>query len=93
MTRIERLAYQRGYSRGHRWPEHRPPMPPNDVLAEYMMAMREGRDAIDMFQAALMPDDEWSKQLCPIIDRIDEAHEKLSAWILNYTAHDGREVG
>lgn len=82
-TREERLAYQKGYSTGitGRWPSHKPPYPPCEVVAELVKASRELRDAADGLCATLTPEDEFSQALEPRIDRLDEALQKVTAWL------------
>jgi hypothetical protein len=84
MTRGEIKAYSRGYSRGYlsnRWPEHKPPTPPDPIIAELMDALRSIRDACDALCATIEPDDFFSLQLGPQIERADGAMRAVSAWL------------
>lgn len=82
MTRGEKLAYQRGYQRGlqGRWPAHRPPEPPNQIVAALLLALREIRDHLDG-ELATIGDSEWEAAFAPIIDRADAAAELVTAWL------------
>lgn len=83
--RARRNAYARGYAAGRRgaWPEHRPPQPPNEVIAKLMAAARKLRDAVDGELAALLPDDEWQRTLGEPVDAVDEALTAVSDWLKN----------
>lgn len=83
MTDGEKRAYSRGYTAGSRgrWPEHRPPQPPNQIVAELLLALREIRDELDGGLAAI-DDEEWEKLFGPIIERADAAAEMVSAWLI-----------
>ncbi len=82
MTIDEHKAYSRGYSkRAEQWPEHRPPLPPDPVIAELMAALQELRDTCDTFRATLMPDDEFGAELEPGITRADKALTAVSLFL------------
>lgn len=84
MSELEqRRAYSRGYSTGSqgKWPAHRPPCPPVEVVAELMTAAREVRDALDD-ELAKMDDEDWEKRFSPMIDRIDTAMVSVSKWLM-----------
>lgn len=85
MTRGEKLAYQRGYNRGCRWPEHRPPTPPDKLMSAVIEAARKLRDAVDGELATLGEDDEWQETLGGPMDEFDHAMTKLSYWLLGKT--------
>ncbi|TXH49642.1 MAG: hypothetical protein E6Q97_22305 [Desulfurellales bacterium] len=80
-------AYRRGYSSGyncrssHRWPDHKPPEPPNEIVAEIMRAATKLRDAVDIQLATLGDDDEWQHTLGDPMDEVTVALEKVSAWL------------
>jgi len=85
-TRAEQDAYKRGYGKGYtrradQWPEHRPPIPPEPVVAELMLALRALRDEADYMCATLDPGDEFEQRLGPRIDAADEAMRKVSTWL------------
>jgi len=82
VTDGERRAYQRGYARNHRWPEHRPPTPPDPLVRDLMEAATFLRDTVDNFCALLEPEDEWVEKLGPGIDRLDEAMTRLGLWLV-----------
>jgi len=82
MNDVERRAYQRGYQCGHkRWPEHKPPLPPEAVIAGLMTALRDLRDECDALCATLCPDDEWVVLLDPHVDTADRALAAVTAWL------------
>ena len=77
--------YSRGYehSKVGRWPLHKPPFPPEPVIAELMAALRALRDAIDGEVAKFEQDDPINQALSPFITRADKAQEAVSLWLLN----------
>lgn len=82
MTRNERNAYSRGYQVGaERWPAHRPPTPPDPVVAELVNAMLEMRDTCDAFRSTLSDDDEFGLEMESVIDRADAALTSISRWL------------
>ena len=81
MTRDEKLAYQRGYQRGIRWPEHCPPCPPDPVIARLMTALKKLRDTIDSGCAMFDPEDEFVKTLDPAIGEADKAMAQVTEWL------------
>lgn len=84
MTNDQQKYYSRGYYAGARgrWPEHRPPTPPDEVVAALMAALRELRDECDSALATLEPDDEFVRRLGPRVDAADEAMRRVSGWLL-----------
>jgi hypothetical protein len=82
MTTGERKAYARGYQvAGHKWPAHKPPTPPDPVVAELVEAMREMRDTCDAFRSTLCKDDEFGQSLELVIDRADAALTAVTRWL------------
>lgn len=83
MTPGEKRAYQRGYHRGSRsaWPEHKPPLPPDDIVYPVMQAARRIRDEYDDFLAVLGEEDEFEKVIGPLIDQLDAAMTKYGEWL------------
>jgi len=82
MTNEEKRAYQRGYAAGLRgkWPAHKPPEPPNQIVASLLLALREIRDHLDSELAAIC-DPEWEAAFGPIIDKADDAAESVTEWL------------
>lgn len=76
-------AYSRGFYRGSRgaWPEHRPPAPPHEVLRPVIEAAQRLRDGADGICATLMDDDDFVKELGPLVDVFDEAMTKYGEWL------------
>lgn len=76
-------AYARGYARGRsgRWPDHRPPAPPDEVLAPIVRAAQSLRDAADHICATISEDDEFALELAPCIDGFDSAMTKFGEWL------------
>ena len=89
MTPEEKRAYGRGYNARNRWPEHRPPCPPNEIVAGLMEAIRKLRDAVDSYLATIDEDDELQDMLGPAIDDVDCAMVKLSRWLKHAEQTDG----
>jgi hypothetical protein len=83
VTDPEKRAYQRGYYAGSsgRWPEHRPPLPPGEVLAPILQAARALRDGVDGELAKFGPDDDLATVLGPLVDALDAALAGLSRWL------------
>jgi hypothetical protein len=82
-TREEQLAYARGYSRGSqgRWPDHRPPLPPEPVVNRLLETAQALRDGFDSLCAVSDPDDEVVKILAPVIDDFDAAMAAMTDWL------------
>ena len=87
MTPEEKRIYQRAYSRGYnagsayRWPEHRPPMPPEQAIAEMMQALTDLCGGVDGYLATLSPDDEIEEKLGPLLDKGNEALARVGHWL------------
>ena len=79
--------YKRGYRKGYyaavagRWPEHKPPAPPDDVVAALWRAASELRDAADGICSTLDEQDDFVKQLGPKIDAIDRLGHWIADWL------------
>lgn len=82
MTRDEQRAYQRGYQRGARWPEHKPPIPPDGVIAGLMRALVELVGQCDGQLGAFDEDDEIRRGLYPHLNAADEALTQVAKWLL-----------
>lgn len=83
MTDEEKRGYSRGYIAGSRsrWPEHRPPLPPDPLIRRLMEAARTIRDGHDSLLATLGPGDEFEQQLVPGIDALDAAMRDVTEWL------------
>jgi hypothetical protein len=62
------------------WPAHKPPEPPNEIVANLLLALREIRDELDGALATI-DDAEWEAALGPIIDKADAAAEAVTEWL------------
>ena len=82
MTDGERRAYQRGYNRARSWPDHRPPQPPNEIIAELMKAATELRDRVDGIFATFEEDDPIQAQVNDAIEPLDRAMKAVTKWLL-----------
>ena len=80
-----KAEYQRGYQHGARWPLHKPPFPPEPVIAELVSALRELRDAIDGQLSTFEPNDPMNAALSPYIERADKAQQAMALWLLDRT--------
>lgn len=92
MTRDEKLAYGRGYSagaKGRHWPEHRPPMPPDEHVRKLLEALIELRNGAAGEIATFSGGDAIVVALAPLIDNASEAIDELSDWIVG--KHAARE--
>lgn len=81
MNREIQRAYSRGYTAGAKWPEHKPPFPPNPIIRLLMEALRELRDVADTQCAMLGEDDDYAKQFDEPIDRADAALVAVGEWL------------
>ena len=84
MTRAEKLSYARGYQRGRNWPLHKPPEPPEEVVAELMRALRILRDECDAVCATFGEDDELVVRISPFIDRADRALSLVGEYLMRH---------
>jgi hypothetical protein len=82
MNDDEKRCYARGYQRGHKWPEHKPPTPPDAVIAGLVEALKDLRDECDAALAMFDPDDPLEKQIGPKIEAADDAMRALGRWLL-----------
>ena len=90
MTKEEGRAYQLGYAAGlrNRWPKHRPPQPPNQIIANLLLALREIRDHLD-HELATIDDPGWESSLAPIIEKADDAAEAVTEWLIAAREDEG----
>lgn len=87
MSTEETRAYARGYNTGSRgrWPAHRPPTPPEPVVAAIVEAGRKLRDGVDSYLATIDPDDPLQETLGRGIDEWDAAMVGLDQWLKHGT--------
>lgn len=85
MTHNERRLYGRGYNAGvnGRWPEHRPPRPPDENVAAILKAAQELRDGVDGEIAMFDEHDPIAKKLGPLIDALDDELVKVRRWLVS----------
>lgn len=83
MTRGEKLAYARGYNKASQkgWPAHKPPLPPDPIVAEMMAAAKALRDAVDAEMATFEEGDEMAERLYAPVDALDAAMRRLTLWL------------
>ena len=81
-------AYNKGYKAGARWPEHRPPYPPEPIVRQLMEALHELRDVADTQCATLDEDDEYVAAFEAPIQKSDDAMRAVSEWLL-HTGYSG----
>ena len=74
-------GYSRGYVAGAKWPDHRPPCPPDAIVGLLHCALRNLRDVADGLVSTISDDDEWAELLNPRIDTADAALEALGRWV------------
>lgn len=76
-------AYSRGYyaAVNRYWSKHKPPEPPNKVLANILASFVALRNQIDGEMATFEEDDEMVLRLDPFISRADESFIELSDWL------------
>lgn len=83
MNDEQRRAYSRGYNAGSRgrWPEHKPPLPPDETIQRMILAMRKLRDTVDGQLATILEDDPWQEILGNPIDEVDAVLIDVSRWL------------
>jgi hypothetical protein len=83
MNDDERRAYARGYNaaKSNRWPEHKPPAPPEPIIRKLLDALCGLRDAADAICATLDGNDEFVVRLGPWVDSADEATTSVTWWL------------
>lgn len=82
-TREEACAYSRGYAAGMRraWPAYHPPAPPEPLVAAVMLASKKLADHVANWCGAFGEDDEFYKEMQPLLDATDKAHSAVTAWL------------
>lgn len=75
--------YARGYAAGsrNRWPDHLPPMPPDEVTRAIMVAARALCDKADGLQATFAEDDDVFEPLRTAIEDFNESMAMVTDWI------------
>lgn len=79
--------YKRGYSRGYnagisnRWPEYKPPTPPDEIVAELIHVSRILRDRYDYLCATFSEEDQAVREISPAIEEFDALMVKISKWL------------
>ena len=86
-------AYARGYQRGYRWPDHKPPIPPHPIIGRLIQALIDLRDCADGQMAAFDEDDPMARKFDPYIEAADEALSDVRTWLINVEdASEGKET-
>lgn len=82
-TREEAKAYSRGYAAGMRraWPSYCPPIPPDAVSAEIVKSAVALAEKVAQWCGAFGAEDEFSKEMVPLIQAVDDANKKLTQWL------------
>jgi len=75
------LGYSRGYNKGAKWPDHRPPRPPDEHVANLMDAATDLRNRVDGYLATISEDDELQDELGMGLDAVDNAMVSIGAWL------------
>lgn len=75
------LGYSRGYNTGAKWPDHKPPRPPDEHIAKLMEAATNLRNRADCYLATIDEDDELQSKLGDGIDAVDEVLADIGAWL------------
>jgi len=83
MTNNEKKAYSRGYYAGssRRWPDYHPPAPPDPLAAEIMKASVALANSVANWCGMFGDEDEFSKELRPLLEAVDAANAKVTAWL------------
>lgn len=82
-NRERKLGYARGYWKGSQgaWPNHRPPVPPDEIIGPIVRAAQSLRDAADRICATVSEDDEFAAEVSPHVDAFDEAMTRFGEWL------------
>jgi len=82
-TREETRAYSRGYAAGLRrvWPAYHPPLPPDAISADIVKSAQALASSVATWCGAFGADDEFSREMAPLIKAVDDANEKLTQWL------------
>lgn len=75
--------YAKGWYAGirGRWPEHKPPIPPEKVLAQLMNSATNMRNEADTLCAVFDENDKSLDKLRNAIDNFDAAMTALTRWL------------
>lgn len=84
-----RRRYSAGYAAGSKraWHEHKPPLPPDEILSAIISAAGELRDGVDSYLACLDEEDDLQQSLGSLVDKLDESLIKLTAWLTDASQH------
>lgn len=76
-------AYNRGYYAGSRswYPKHAPPLPPDEVIANLIVALQDLYNAVDAELAMLDEDDPWEIALAPKLENAFGALDGYREWL------------
>lgn len=76
-------AYCRGYYAGSQgwYPKGTPPLPPEMVIADLIVALQGLCNAVDGLLATIDEDDEWALDLAPSLENGFNAIESYKAWL------------
>lgn len=87
MTTEVHKAYNRGYFAGSKgaFPKGKPPIPPNDVIAELVTSLERLCNAVDNNLATLDDEDDWSRELGLPLDEGYAALERYREWVRDPT--------
>lgn len=77
----KKRAYARGYNAGSRWPDHRPPIPPNDIFKDFVERVYTLRDEVDRLLSSLDEDDPIWDGLRDCVDSVDEGFKNIGKWL------------
>lgn len=83
MTDYKRI-YMRGYNAGSRtaWPEHKPPAPPEAVIAELIETGRALRDRLDtLLSQGYFEEGSERRSMDAEVEAFDKAMGNLSRWL------------
>ena len=80
-----RRKYNAGYAAGSKraWHEHKPPLPPDEILSAVISAASELRDGVDSYLACLDEEDELQQSLGSLVDKLDESLMDVTAWLVS----------
>lgn len=79
--------YQRAYSKGYlagangRWPEYKPPNPPQEQVLALFIAAKDLADAAHSVLSVIIPDEDIFIELKNQVESVDDAFCAISKWL------------
>lgn len=83
-------AYLKGYYAGSRgrWPNHKPPNPPQEQVLALFVAAKDLADAANDVLSVIIPDEDIFIALKNQLDSVDSAFSEISKWLRDQGAKE-----